>query len=326
MRAGRRKTLIHAAFALVGAVAIALLVRSVGPAALLAALRASARWLPVLFALELGRVAMEVLATCSLSARVRRRVSVAQLARIHVVSYAVSNVMPAGRAAGEAVKAAMLSRFIGAPEAAAIGTGNQAAAMLGGALAAVPCAIAALVLTGGSLLTFALAGFAIASVLVVLAFQLACRRHDIGGALVRRFTKMEQATAAFQEALDRIPLLPGLASAASVGSRALFAVELAVLLYAASGSTSFGRTILALGVSLVGGAVGDMVPGQLGASDGAFALAAPTLGITVADGVAMAMTLHVVQIVWGVLGWTVPLFWKAAPARHDGADGLPAES
>lgn len=325
-RSGRRKALIHGAFALVGLGAMALLVRSVGPAALFAALRSSARWLPVLMVLEVGRVALEAIATRSLSPRVKQRVGLAQLARIHVLAFAVCNVMPAGRAAGEAVKAAMLSRFVGAPEAAAIGTGNQAAALLGGAVFAVPCAVAAALLTGSSVLTWALVVFALATTLLTVGFQIACRRPGIGGALVRRFTKMEQATATFQEAIDRIPLFPVPATLATVGSRALVTIELGILLYAASGSTSVGRALLALGVSMVGGAVGDVVPGQLGAADGAFALAAPHLGITRADGVAMAMTVHVVQLVWGLVGATVPLFWKAAPARAEDGEGLPAES
>ena len=324
-RRSRRKALIHGAFAIVGLGALALLVRSVGPAALVAALRSSARWLPVLLALEVGRVAMEALASRSLSARVRDRVSVAQLARVHVISFAVCNVMPAGRAAGEAVKAALLSRFVGAPEAAAIGTGNQAAALLGAAVVALPCAIAAAWMTGSSPLTWALVAFALATTAVTVAFQIACRRPDIGGALVRRFTRMEQAPAVFQDAIDRIPLVPVAATAAAVGSRVLLALELAILLHAFSGSAGLGRTLLALGVSMVGGAVGDFVPGQLGASDGAFALAAPALGISRADGVAVAMTLHVVQIACGVFGATVPLWWKAAPARAaDDGEGLTA--
>jgi hypothetical protein len=311
---GRRKALIHGAFALVGAAVLGLLIRSVGPAALLAALRASARWLPLIFALELGRAALEGVGTWSLSARVRARVPLGQLARIHLVAAAVGSVMPAGRAAGEAVKAAMLARFVGAAEATSIGTGNYAAALLGGVLAAFPCALAALLLTGASALTLALVVFAFAAAGLVAAFQFACRRPDLGGALVRRFLDLEQDPGAFQDALSRIPLVPVVASLASVASRALFAVELGLLLHATSGHSGFGRALLALGVSIVGGALGDVVPGQLGASDGAFALAAPLLGIAAADGVAMAMTLHLVQIGWGILGWTLPFVWKAAPA------------
>jgi hypothetical protein len=325
-KAGRRKAVLHGIFALVGLGALTLLIRSIGLGPLLAALRASARWLPFLIALEAGRVMLEVVATLSLSPRLRRRASLSQLARIHVIGYAVSAIMPAGRAAGEAVKAAMFSRFVGGPEAAAIGTGNQSAAMIGGALAGVPVALVAFLLTGLSPLTLALVVFMLVSLVVVAAFQIACRRRDVGGALIRRFTHLEQATADFEAALQKIPLVPVTATACTLASRALFTIELAMLLYGASGHAGFGRTILALGVSLVGGAIGDMVPGQLGASDGAFALAAPLLGITAAGGVAMTMTLHVVQILWGLFGWTVPWWWKAGPTPASGGGELPAES
>jgi uncharacterized membrane protein YbhN (UPF0104 family) len=313
----RRRALLHAGFALVGAAAIALLVRSVGVAALVSALRASARWLPLLFALELGRAALETYATWSLSARVRDRVRLPDLVRVHVIAYAVSMIMPAGRAAGEAMKAALLARSLGAPEAAAIAAGNQSAALLGGALVALPCALAAAIGAPGSPLTWALAVFAAGSAALTAAFQLALRRRDLGGSLLRKLTGTEDAPGAFREAIARIPKIPVPATLAAVASRALYAAELAVLLHAAGASPL--RAPIALGVTLVGGAVGDLVPGGLGASDGAFALAAPLLGITRADGVAIAMTLHLVQILWALLGGAAPLVWKGA--GRDGAPG-----
>lgn len=319
----RRRALLHAAFALAGAAAIALLVRSVGVAALVAALRASARWLPLLLVLEAGRAALEALSTWSLSARVRERVRWPELARAHLIAYAVSMVMPAGRASGEAVKAALLARSVGAPEAAAVAAGNQSAALLGGALAAVPCALAAAVGAPSSPLTWALGVFAAGSIGLTAAFQMALRR-PLGGSLLRRITGTEEAPAAFREALARVPRVPLAATLCAVASRALFAVELAVLLHAAAGAAH--RALLALGVSLVGGAVGDLVPGQLGASDGAFALAAPLLGVTRADGVAIAMTLHLLQIGWAVLGASLPLFWKVSPPALPAADGARARA
>jgi hypothetical protein len=324
-RPGRRKAVLHGIFAVVGLVAMALLVRSVGPSALVTALRSSARWLPLLFALELGRVATEIWATRSLSAAVRARVPFVELTRAHVLGYAIASVMPAGRAAGEALKAAMLSRFVGAPEAAAVGAANQSSAMLGGALAAIPCVIAAYSLTGTSALTGSLAVFTVVSLFIVAAFQIACRRRDVGGALIRKITKMEESSTSFEAAIGRIPPVPLVATIAALASRALFTIELVVLLHATAGVMGFGRTWLTLGVSLVGGAIGDMVPGQLGASDGAFALAAGTLGITAADGVAIAMTQHVVQLAWGALGFALPFVWRSSRDPRAAAGGVPVE-
>jgi uncharacterized membrane protein YbhN (UPF0104 family) len=313
VRVGRRKLLIHAGFGVVGAGALFLLVRGVGPETLLAILGALARWLPLLFALDVLRVVAEAVGTWSLSERVRRRVPLAELARIHLVGYAIAMTMPAGRAAGEAVKAAMLARFIGLPEAAAVGAVNQSTSMLGGVLGAIPCVVAALWLTGLSPLTGAFAAFVLVTLVGFTALQVACRQRGLGGALLHRFTRLEQATTAFHEAIARIPVVPPVATVAAVVSRLVVVVELAVLLFALGGRHGVGAALLAQGVSLVGGTVGDFVPGQLGATDGAFALAAPYLGVALASGVAISVMLHCVQATWAVIGWTAPLFWKPSP-------------
>jgi uncharacterized membrane protein YbhN (UPF0104 family) len=319
---GRRKAILHACFGALGLGALGLLVRSVGVGGLVTALRTSARWLPVLFAIQAARVALEAATTFAISERVRQRVRLPALARVHVVGNAVAMVMPAGRAAAEAVKAAMLSRFVGAPDAAAIGATNQSMAMLGSVLIAVPCTLAALALTGLSAITLGLLALTVVSAALLAVLQVAVRRREIGGFFLRRVTHMEQATEAFRDAIARIPVFPPAAVATSLAGRALNVVELGVLLHAVGGRHGPAEALLALGVNMLGGSVGDFVPGQLGATDGAFALAAPSLGLAVADGVAMAMTLHLLQITWALLGWTLPLWWKAGPA---GGGGLPAE-
>lgn len=308
---GRRKALVHVLLALVGIAAMALLARSVGAHRLLAIVRASARWLPVLFGLDVLRLGFEAAATWALSARVRALVRLPALCRVHLVANAVSMVMPAGRAAGEAVKAAMLSRFIGVPDAAAVGAAGQATAMLGGVLIAVPCVAAALLLTGLSPLAGAFALYAGGAAAFFALFQIACRRREIGGFVLRRFARAGQATAAFHDAIAGIPVFPPAATAAAFVSRSIQVLELGVLLHALGGRRGLGGALVSQGVSMVGGSLGDLVPGQLGATDGAFALAAPVLGITVADGVAMAVLLHCVQLAWAAIGWTVPLWWKS---------------
>src|SRR4051812_48003063 len=94
-----KRFIAHAVFFLIGASALVLLVRTAGTGALLSMLRASARWLPVLVALEIARIGFETLTTYLLSGAVRRGVRPLALLRVHVVGYAIASVMPAGRAA-----------------------------------------------------------------------------------------------------------------------------------------------------------------------------------------------------------------------------------
>jgi hypothetical protein len=313
-REARRKVLVHAAFGVVGLIAIALLVRGVGAATLFAIVRASARWLPLLVAIDALRIVAEGFATCSLSARVRRQVPLAELVRVHLVGYAIGMNMPAGRVTAEAVKAAMLSRYIGAPEAAAVAAGNQTSVMLGNVVGMVPCMVAAIWMTGWSPLVCSFGLLALFTAVLFAMFQLACRRSRLGGALLRRVTRFEHATEAFQAAIERVPIVPVGATLAALAARAVAALELGVLLWALGGRHSVGHALLAQGVNLIGGSLGDVVPGQLGATDGAFALAAPSLGLAVVDGIALSVLLHCVQAVWAVVGFTLPFFWKAAPS------------
>ena len=70
------------------------------------------------------------------------------------------------------------------------------------------------------------------------------------------------------------------------------------------GCVSLGPTtpLLIFGPHLVGLAAGDLVPGQIGALDGAFAFASSALGITRAAALSIPVVLHVVQLAWGAIG------------------------
>jgi hypothetical protein len=64
---------------------------------------------------------------------------------------------------------------------------------------------------------------------------------------------------------------------------------------------------------VAGGAAGDFIPGQLGATDGAFALAAPTLHVSVADAIAVAIVAHFLQLAGAAIYATTPLWWRDVP-------------
>lgn len=310
-----RTTVIQVAFAFLGTLGLLALVRSVGADNFLSVLHTSAPWLPILFAMEGLHIVAEGALTYALSPRVRERVSLASLARVHILGFAVSLVVPAGRATGEATKAAMLSRTIGVAEAAAIGIANQSMSLLGSAIVAIPCLVASLWMTGKGVVSAGILGFALFTAGAFTFIQLACRLKHVGGFLGRRFARIREATVTFQDAARDIPLFPPGAVAATVANRAIGVGEYALILFAIGRRHGLGEALLAQGVSSIGGAIGDFIPGQIGATDGAFALAAPALGMTAADGIAAAVMLHVAQILWALVGWTLPLWWRADRAE-----------
>lgn len=317
-RSARRRLFVHAIFGAIGVTAVVLLVRAVGPRQLVAIVRASERWIPLLVAIELARIATDATATYLLSPRVRRAVPLGALGRMHLLGYAIATLMPAGRAAAEAVKAAMLSSAIGMPAAAAVGASNQALAMLGGAVVAIPCVAASFLLTGWSPLTAGVVVYAIVTGVMFIVVQIAYRRREVGGLLLRRFARAGQATVAFQQAILEIPVFPR-AVVPVLAGRALQVLQMGILIHAVGASFGLGWALLAQGANLVGGSVGDLIPGQLGAVDGAFALAAKELGVSVANAVAASVILHAVQLALAATALLVTLVWRA-PRMRAGAD------
>jgi hypothetical protein len=293
---------LRVTFGIVGAGAAALLVRGVGPSQLVAILRESARWVPLLLAIEAVRILCEVAATAVLSRRVRERVRLGELLRIHLTGYAAAVFLPAGRAMCEAIKAAALAKRVGGAHAAAIGATNQSLALLGGAIIGSIGVVTAYLTAGFSPVTGAIALYVLTAAAGFAVVQIACRRRSIGGFFGQRFARMRAASASFHEALGEIPVVPRAALAIVVLERALQALEIGVAIRAVGGAFGLRISFLAQGISLVGGSLGDLIPGQLGAVDGAFALAAPMLGIASVAGVAVAVLVRCAQLAWMAVG------------------------
>lgn len=307
-------------FGLVGAGVTALLIRGVGPSQLLTILRASARWVPLLLAIEAARISCEIAATAVLSRRVRERVRLGELVRIHLTGYAASVFLPAGRAMCETIKSAALAGSVGGAHAAAIGATNQSLSLLAGAIIGCLGVLAAHQTSGFSPVTGAVALYVLIAASGFAVVQIACRRRSIGGFLGRRFAGMRAASASFHEALGEIPVVPRGALAIIVVERALQALLIGVAIYAASGAFGLRISFLAQGISLVGGSLGDVIPGQLGAVDGAFALAAPLLGIATAAGVAVAVLVRCVQLAWMAVGIAASFGGRARVALPAGVE------
>ncbi|MGK3981455.1 lysylphosphatidylglycerol synthase domain-containing protein [Sorangium sp. So ce136] len=311
-RRARRRALLHAALGAFGLAALAALIRHVGAAEMLEAVTRAAPFLPILVALEAARVGCETLATGALCPR--RSVPPAELLRIHVVSYPVMALMPAGRAAGEAVKAALLSPYVGAPRAAAIATANQSLALLSAAPLSLLAALAIWHI-GGGVSALALGVLAHAALLVAsgLGVAFAARQRAAFAWLARRFASAGHAAAAFQEAVRERPPVPARPFAACVAGRAIQAAQYAVLLAAVGAASGPVRALAAYGVGAVGTALGDLIPGQVGATDGAFTLAAPLLGLTAGSAIAISVLVHLLQAAFALAGIATTLAWRRRP-------------
>jgi len=127
----------------------------------------------------------------------------------------------------------------------------------------------------------------------------------------------------YQGSLRELRLARGGPLLLMVSARAVPLLSLAILARALGASSMVRAGLTAGSVHMVATSAGDLVPGQLGVTDAAFALAAPALGLSLAAAVAVALLSHGVQLVWCAAGALTPLLWHesalSTPARADEA-------
>lgn len=293
--------------------ALVYVVRSVGTDEVLSLLAQSAWLLPLAALLELGRIALDGVATRMALGPRGRLVPLRTMIASHLVAHGVMNVMPAGRGASEAAKATLLAPYLGAPAAIAMGTTNQANVLLSSALFSLPCALAAHLALHSSGLTLAiLVHFAVlfasgAGLRFLQRFPRALRLVE------RYFARWAVGARRFVEASRETPLLSAGPIAAMSLGRLLQTAEYAVLAYAVGLPVGPLRALAVQGLNLVAAAVGVLVPGQMGSAEAIFAVAADALGSTAAQAVSIALLAHAVSLGFAAVGLVVLGVWVSVP-------------
>jgi hypothetical protein len=306
----RRGLLVRFGVGFVGIGAVAVIVRQIGIDPLRAVLVPAAASLPLLLLVDVARIGADAVGTRLALGDRARSVPFRIFLRTQIIGNAVASIAPSGRAACEATKAALLTRWVGGPTATANATLLQSLSLVAGAAISIPCIWAALHLSGLSTLTGLIFAQAVLAAALGLGIRLATRAQKLGGFLERRFRRFAEQARQFRASARDAPLFPVAPFAAVALGRALQIVQFWLLVRAVGISASIEHALLAQGVNMVAIAAGSFVPGQLGASDGAFALSAEALGCSVASAVAIALLAHVLQVIWLGVGALVPLVWK----------------
>lgn len=301
---------------LVGAViALIVVVRAVGTGEVMALLAQAAWLLPLAALLELGRIALDGVATRMALGSRGALVPLRTLIAAHLVAHGVMNVMPAGRGASEAAKATLLAPYLGAPAAIAMGTTNQANVLLSSALFSLPCALAAHLALHSNELTLAIViHFAVlfasgAGLRFLQRFPRALHFVE------RHFARWAGGARRFVEASRETPLLSAGPIAAMSLGRLLQTAEYAVLAYAVGLPIGPLGALAVQGLNLVAAAVGVLVPGQMGSSEAIFAIAADAIGSTAAQAVSIALLAHAVSLAFAAVGLVVLGAWVSVPNK-----------
>jgi hypothetical protein len=203
-------------------------------------------------------------------------------------------LVPAGRAAGEVARAALVSTHIGPARAATASTQLQAAYLsANGLLSLIEMALVATFLGFATPLALLLGGNVLFQAVVSTAL-LAILWDARVGRWLDKLRKRFAPRAAEHPPLDpafrrRIPWRPFLVSSAS---RSVQLVQYGIILYAVGGVPIPRGAVIAHGIHLVGATLGDLLPNQLGIVDGTYRALAGDLGF--ADAPARALSIALV--------------------------------
>lgn len=302
--AARWKQHVHVALGLAGLAATIALLRHTD----LATLRAFGPWATFAVAVEGTRVVAEAAATRALHGP-SVRVPWPVLLRAHLVGYSFAMLMPAGRTVAEATKAALLAPWAGTARSVGVAATNQALVMASTGLVALACAVAARLHPHP---TLAIAVAVQGATLVALGGGLLAlvRSRSLASWVGRRWPRLAAPTAELSDDVRTAGVAVALGS--FVFHRGVQAVQIGALLHAL-GRGGLARTLSLTGASIVGTSVGVAVPGQLGAIDGAMALASRGLSLLPSQTLAVALVMHAAQFSWVAAGFAV---WALTRARR----------
>jgi hypothetical protein len=299
--------------ALIGIGLTGLLLRHTGTAAVWQAITRASIFFPVIVVLELTIVACELRSLRLLYGKAAARIPAGRLLRAGLVGYAVAGLTPIGRAVGEAAKARLLSRYVGGPEATAAAIMFEGVLLSANASISVACGIAALLLAPSYVLPGAIGINAVVTATLGLTLLLGGRNTRIGAWVGRRFPRAGKFGARMDARMHEP--WPGITAAVAwaVGGRLIQVMQLSLLLVVLGGGTTVIRSLAAEGVNLVAGAVGDLIPSQIGAIEASFVGFALPLSLSKEDAVAIPLLVHLAQVFWIAIGSLVPLVWRAEP-------------
>lgn len=312
--------------ALVGLTLVAILIRGAGPARVAAILWQAGRWLPVILALELVQIGTDFLALKTILRERWRQIPAATWVRSSALAYAMMTLLPAGRAAGEVTRATLFSKFVGTPRAATTSTCLQAAYLsANGVISLLACLVVASRFGLESTLALLLAGNVLFQALVAGSLLAILRAARIGRWLDRIRRRIipgaKESPPLDPEERRRIPWRAALVC--STG-RLAQTLQYGVILHAVGGVLTVRNAFITHGIHLVGATLGDMLPNQMGVTDGFFRAFADQLGFAdePARALSIAFVVRIAQLTLAATCVIVASLMRSAASR-DGASPAP---
>lgn len=302
---------------LAGGAAIFGIVSHVGVSTVWTALSSAGWFLPLIFALDLGWLATESLAIRALYGEQFARVPRVRFVHALLVHYVTFLLIPMGRASGEVARAALLSRYVGKHRATTTAALMQSLTMTTNALISLVSLGCLLSVAPNSALVVALVTNVAATGAIGVVSYLVMRHVRIGGFLGRRFSKLAAAGPEFDAEFQATRPAHRRALGFCLAARVVQTAQYGILVYAVVGSLRWVDPWIAEGVQLVARSAGDMVPNQVGVTEGAFALFRGALGLheQTATAVAIALLARLSNLTMAGSVTLLLQFWRSARSQ-----------
>lgn len=303
--------IVRALLGVLGVVLLASVVHHVGPGTIAGLALAALPWMPLALVLEGARIGCDAVASAAVLGPRWRALGAWRLFLAHVAGHGVMNLMPGGRSASELVKAGLFYGTLGASEAAALGTTNQANVLLASAIFSLPCAAAAYVTSPGSTLVIAIVLHALVLFGSGIGVRVIVESRGIERLVRGRMPRWIATFERFQASSRGQPFIaPGPVVWMMLG-RGAQTLQYAVLAHAVGIVIGPLGALTVQGTNLVAAAIGVLVPGQVGSSEGVFMLAADALGTSAARATSVAVLAHASGLTWTALGLLILFLWRA---------------
>jgi hypothetical protein len=293
-----------------GVGAIYFLVAEAGPGKVWRALLAAGAWLPLIALFEIAIAMVDVGALRLMYGRHARGVPVRVWVRSALMAYGVMVLLPAGRAGGEAIRAASLARYVGGARATAVAALIQGVAGWGNALISLPCYAACAMVAGGlSPVALLVAGNGVVAGLLGTLVLWSARYSSLGGWLGRRIQALATHGARFDASLRDMQAVPVLPIGATLAGRLIQAIQYGFLVLAVGGTFTASSALVAQAIHLIGAG---LLPNQTGITEATFRVLGGNLPLAdaAAQAIAIALLHRIVQLGLAGASLLVGTLWQ----------------
>lgn len=277
---------------LLGVLLLAWVIYQAGPEQVLETARAGLGYLPYIVLCNVAYYLFEALGQRALLGPERRLIPTAVFLRATLAAFVANVLLPAGRAGAETVRVTAYAKYVGGTRTLAASAAFQVPALWATAILIGPCAVVGAAALGARApLTWVFAIHAGGSACLGCVLFLLFRKATLGQRVGRWLPRFAARAVAFDEA-TAFPSRRYLSALAwAVAARVTEVAMFAIVFMAVGLPLLPTRVLLAVGIQVVGGTVGEAIPGQLGAVEGSFSLFAGALGLEPLSSRAVAIPL-----------------------------------